>query len=124
MSEPEDLLEELILERYEASVPQFNADLDPLAGYQREYVFAKPRRWRFDFAWPKRFLAVEVEGGIWIAGRHTRGGGFEKDNEKYAEAAILGWRILRVSPGQVKSGQAVDWIVRALGINSSISPGR
>ena len=39
--------------------------------------FAPPRRWRFDFAWPERFLAVEVEGGWFItaatAGVQLRG---------------------------------------------------
>jgi hypothetical protein len=29
-----------------------------------EYAFAKPRRWRFDRAWPAYRLAVELEGGV------------------------------------------------------------
>ena len=50
------------------------------------------RRWRFDFAWPDRMLALEVEGGTYSRGRHTRPEGFERDCEKYAEATIRGWR--------------------------------
>src|ERR1041385_1632066 len=42
-----------------------------------EYRFAPPRRWRFDFAWPEGRLALEVEGGSFVAGRHTRGTPFE-----------------------------------------------
>jgi very-short-patch-repair endonuclease len=80
----------------------------------REYVFAKPRRWRFDFAWWREKVAVEVEGGSWIAGRHTRGATFEKDCEKYAEAGIAGWLVLRVTPHMIEDGRAIALIRRAL----------
>lgn len=62
----------------------------------REFVFAKPRRWRFDFAWPSRKVAVEIEGGVWSGGRHTRGGGFIGDCEKYNEACFCGWQVYRL----------------------------
>ena len=61
----------------------------------REYKFSESRRWKFDFAWPERMIAVEIEGGIWSAGRHTRGIGFVLDCQKYNAAAIAGWRVLR-----------------------------
>jgi very-short-patch-repair endonuclease len=83
---------------------------------EREYVFAPPRRWRFDFAWPERKLAVEVEGGMWAkgGGRHQRGKGFEADCEKYNAAALAGWMVLRVTEKHVHDGQASRWIERAL----------
>ena len=81
---------------------------------EREYRFAKPRRWRFDFAWPDRMLACEVEGGTWSGGRHGRGKGMEDDCEKYNEALCLGWRVLRVTTEQVTSGKAFAWIQRAM----------
>jgi very-short-patch-repair endonuclease len=80
----------------------------------REYRFAPPRRWRFDFAWPAAMLAVEVEGGSWIHGRHVRGRGFEADCEKYNAAVLLGWRILRFTPAMVEDGTAIYAIEQAL----------
>lgn len=82
-----------------------------------QFRFAPPRRWTMDFAWPDRKVYVEVEGGIWIrgGGRHNRALGFEADALKYAEAAIRGYRGLRVTTGQVKSGVALGLIERLLG---------
>ena len=64
----------------------------------REHRFAAPRRWRFDFAHTETLTAVEIEGGTWIGGRHTRGSGFVADAEKYNEAALMGWTVFRL-PG-------------------------
>lgn len=86
---------------------------------EREYRFAKPRRWRFDFAWPTRLVAVEVEGGRWVGGRHTSPVGFGKDCEKYSEAAARGWRIVRVTPEMVTDGTALGYIERALGVEAT-----
>lgn len=82
---------------------------------QCEFRFAPPRRWRFDFAWPEKRIAVEVDGGSWIAGRHTRGKGFEKDCEKRNAAALDGWRVLHVTTNMVKDGRAVRLIEQAMG---------
>ena len=67
-----------------------------------EFRFHPTRRWRFDYAWPDRLLAVEVEGGAWTGGRHTTGAGFVSDMEKYNAATLAGWRILRYLPRQLK----------------------
>jgi very-short-patch-repair endonuclease len=80
----------------------------------RELRFAAPRRWRFDLAWPDRMLAVEVEGGLWIQGRHSRGKGIENDMDKYNEATLMGWRVLRVSPEMVDDGRALILVLRML----------
>ena len=78
-----------------------------------EWYFAKPRMWRFDYAWPEFRLALEVEGGIWTQGRHTRGAGALKDLEKYSEAAILGWRIIYCVPDDLAT-VGLDRVQRAL----------
>lgn len=79
-----------------------------------EYAFAPGRRFRFDVAWPARKIALEVDGGVWTGGRHTRGRGATSDAEKFSLAAILGWRVLRATTQQVRSGQAVAWVQAAL----------
>src|SRR5262245_11277103 len=81
-----------------------------------EYVFDLRRRWRFDFAWlPPIKLALEQEGGVWTRGRHTRGTGFLKDMEKYNEAVLAGWRVLRCTPKDFETGAVVQLVKRALG---------
>lgn len=72
------------------------------------------RDWRFDFAFPDAMLAVEVEGGAWTNGRHTRGAGFAGDCDKYNAATMLGWRVLRFLPAKVYSGEALAMIQEAL----------
>lgn len=66
-----------------------------IPAWVEEHRFDASRRWRFDFAWPSRMLAVEVEGGTHSGGRHTRGSGYAADCEKYNEAQLQGWRVLR-----------------------------
>ena len=82
---------------------------------EREYRFYALRRWRADFCWPKQKIIVEVEGGIWTSGRHSRGGkSFLADMEKYNTAVILGYKLIRVAGDHVKSGQAINWILECL----------
>lgn len=95
-----DLEDRLLVQIREAGLPE------PV----REYVFAKPRRWRLDFAWVEQKVAVEVEGGIWIQGRHNRGKGYESDLEKHNELTMRGWRLLRFGQKMVDSGSAVEII--------------
>ena len=79
-----------------------------------EVRFHPVRRWRLDLGWRDRMLAVEVDGGTWIGGRHNRGAGYEKDCEKLAEAVLAGWRVIRFTVAQVKSGYALGVLERAL----------
>lgn len=76
----------------------------------REFQFHPKRRWRIDLAWPEEKLAVEIEGGVWSRGRHVRPKGFLGDIEKYNRLSILGWSLLRVTPQQVRTGEALGLI--------------
>ena len=63
--------------------------------------------WRFDFADIENKIAIEIEGGIWVGGRHVTGAGFRADAEKYNNAQVMGWTVLRFTDLEVKSGQAI-----------------
>jgi hypothetical protein len=87
-----------------------------------EFKFCETRKWRLDWAWPEPItttlhdgvirLALEQEGGVFLSGRHVRGAGYREDLVKYAEAAILGWTVLRATPEQIQNGTAFDWLTR------------
>lgn len=91
-----------------------------------ELRFASPRRWRFDWAWilksqyPKRLcsihVALEIQGGLHTHGRHTRGAALVKEYEKLNTAQLMGWKVLLVTPQQVKSGEAFELVKQALGL--------
>lgn len=91
--------------------------------FEREVVFAPPRKWRADFVtngtllddWTVAPLLIEVDGGSFVAGRHTSGTGFEKDAEKLNAATLLGYRILRFTPHMIDDGRALATIEKALG---------
>lgn len=76
----------------------------------REFPFCPDRRHRFDFCWPDRKLAVEVDGGV-----HRIKGRFLADVERHNLAQLLGWTVLRFTPGDVSAGKAVDAIEAVLG---------
>jgi len=81
---------------------------------EREFRFHPDRKWQFDFAWPSLKKAVEVEGGVWIRGRHNRGQGFIDDCEKYNEAALMGWTVLRLPGPWVEDRTAMNYVKRLL----------
>ncbi len=82
----------------------------------REHYFARPRRWRFDFAYLPEMVALEVEGGTWTKGRHTTGKGFDGDCRKYGEAVARGWKVLRCTRDMVEDGAMIELLRRALAL--------
>ena len=92
------------------------ADED-ITGWQREYKFHSVRRWRVDFAFIEHKLAIEIEGGVWVRGRHVRGKGFISDCEKYNELSLMDWRLLRFVPEHIDSGYALYKTCKALEID-------
>ena len=77
---------------------------------EEEYKFLRDRRFRFDFAWPLTNIAVEIEGGTFVQGRHVTGAGFSKDCVKYNLAARDGWRVYRFTTQMVKSGEGISFL--------------
>lgn len=81
-----------------------------------EWQFHATRGWQFDYAWPLHLVALEIEGGIWKkgGGAHSHPLNIVRDCEKYSEAAILGWRILRVQPEKLRT-IGMDYLFRIFG---------
>lgn len=83
-----------------------------------EYHFHPARQFRFDAAWPAYKLALEIEGGIWLQTKTGRSKGhahparFLADIEKYNEAAILGWRLIRITPKMLDRSREIRELVR------------
>ena len=71
-----------------------------------EHKFDSVRKWRFDFAWPHVLLAVELEGGQWIGGRHNTAIGLQGDCEKYNAAQLRGWLVLRYTTSDLEKRPA------------------
>ncbi len=75
----------------------------------RELRFHPLRKWRFDLAWEALLFACEVDGAV-----HRIKERFKADLEKHQAAFFMGWQVLRVSPRQVTSGEALSMIEDAL----------
>jgi very-short-patch-repair endonuclease len=90
------------------ALARIEVDLHALAigAPEREFRFDPKRRWRFDFCWPARKIAVEVDGGTWIGGRHVQGAGFENDCRKMNAAVLAGWDVYRFTTDMVLAGEA------------------
>lgn len=67
----------------------------------REHRFHSIKKWRFDFSWPDRMIAVEIDGGTQLirGGRHNT----DKDRKKINAAISMGWRVIRFSDSQIKN---------------------
>ena len=81
-----------------------------------EYRFHPARKWRIDYYFEAngRRVALEVEGGIWTQGRHTRGSGFIKDMEKYNAITAAGIMLLRVTPAELMNIETLNLIKKTL----------
>jgi hypothetical protein len=89
-----------------------------------ELRFHPVRKWRFDHAWPDHKLALEVQGGIFVSGRHSRGAALMKEHEKLNAAASLGWRVCFVTPKQIANGEAINIVSQALSCLKPVDPVR
>lgn len=94
--------------------------LDKTTGFEfvAEYRFCSERRFRFDFACIEKKIAIEIEGGVFTNGRHTRGTGYINDMEKYNLAQELGWKVFRYTPSQQFTSDAIDQVKRVINQNA------
>jgi hypothetical protein len=79
-----------------------------------EYAFDPDRRWRFDLAWPEYKVALEIDGGVYTLGRHTRGAGYEADCRKMNAAAASGWTVFHATPQMLeREWPEIERVLRA-----------
>lgn len=97
-------------------------NLIPLPGYKKEFIFHPTRKWRFDYAWLDLKVALEIHGGVFTNGRHTRGKGFSEDKVKMNSAQLLGWIVIEATTAQVKNGQMLSWINEAIEVRNKCAP--
>lgn len=95
-----------------------------------EHVFFPGRKWRFDYAIIEHKIAIEVEGATYkkttfkskktgenitvMGGRHNIGEGYLNDMEKYNAAAMIGWRVFRVTPAGLLKSKTLDMLKSAI----------
>lgn len=79
-----------------------------------EWRFHPTRKWSLDIAWPEQRLCLEVQGGIFIQGRHSRGAAMLKEWEKLNTLATMGWRVLYCQPNDVCTNETVEMIESCL----------
>ena len=69
-----------------------------------EYRFHPSRKWRFDLAIVPLKIAIEYEGIMGAPrSRHTSATGYTGDANKYNEAQLHGWLVLRFTALNMKS---------------------
>ncbi len=86
---------------------------------EREFRFHPERKWRADLAHIASCTLIETEGGIYIQGRHNRADGFIAEIEKYLEAFLAGWAVVRLTATQISTPTVERLIaaIRARGIS-------
>lgn len=81
-----------------------------------EYKFDAYRKWKFDYLFDG-WLALEVQGGNWIHGHHTRASALDDEYEKVNAAAAAGYTVIFCTPEDIQTGKAFEYIRNALQSN-------
>lgn len=79
----------------------------------REHRFHDTRRWRFDFAWEKQRVAVDVDGET----AHRGWANMAADREKSNAAIDAGWKFYRFTGRMLRDcpNECMEQVKRALG---------
>lgn len=65
------------------------------------HKFLKNRKFKFDFAHLPQKIAIEINGGNWIGGRHSNALALNSEYEKLNLAVVNGWRVFVLSPEMI-----------------------
>ena len=85
----------------------------------KEHKFHPTRRFRIDY-FHESGVAIEIEGGIWTRGRHTRGMGFLSDMQKYNLMAERGILLFRIPANNI----AASWVLPIIDTERANRAGR
>ena len=68
----------------------------------REYQFHPSRKWRLDFAHVETLTGLEIDGGEFSGGSHSRGVGMANDYAKRNSATEMGWAVFQITGAMCK----------------------
>ncbi len=72
------------------------------------------RRYRLDFCHPQAKVAIECQGGTWVAGMgHSSGKGIERDCKKFCKLASMGYLVFPLTCKMI-TAEWVDAIASAI----------
>lgn len=72
--------------------------------FEGQVEFHGARNWRADFKIGSRIL-LDIDGGV-----HRIRDKFARDVERHNAIVLAGWLYLRVTPGMVKDGRAIELV--------------
>ena len=67
------------------------------------------RKFAWDWAFPCSKIAIEMQGGTWVHGAHTREPRYSDDCEKSIIGQCLGWMVIWLSGPMIRDDPAT-WI--------------
>ena len=93
----------------------------PGEGLRERLREASLQDWRFDWAFPRWKVAVEVEGGVFVRGGHNRGAYYTDNCRKYNAAASMGWLVFRFTPDMLQDDpkKCISQVLCGLGIKKN-----
>ncbi|MDE2019546.1 MAG: hypothetical protein KGJ13_04325 [Patescibacteria group bacterium] len=99
--------------------------------FERQYKFHPERKWRADFMIKSggtsgAMYLCDIDGGTFSRSKlgHNSGAGIAKSFEKFNEAALLGFRVLRFDTPMVRDGVALNTVMRLLHGGKEWRPGK
>ena len=86
----------------------------PKLPLQKEVALIPRRKFRFDFVHTASKTCIEIQGGLYSRGRHTRGKQMEKEYLKWLLAQSLGYTIIPIGTEQVEDGKVLELIAKTI----------
>lgn len=83
----------------------------------REHRFHPPRLFRFDFAFVDKKIAIEIEGGLYMArSGHTNIKGYVSNCDKNNLWTLDGWKVFRFTEKHLREcpKESLELVYRAL----------